>query len=93
MVEQLTFKTMGGDTVTVPKRGKHYIQPKGYAARPGGGPDGETCKTCQHYTRRRFNGRPYPKCALTERAWTNSRGSDILASAPACQLWEADDDG
>lgn len=86
---QLTFRTMGGDTVTVPKRGKHYVQPRGYAARPGTGPEGETCKTCRHSCHGGTGQRRYPKCELTRACHTSSRRSDILMSAPACEKWEA----
>lgn len=70
------------------KRGKHYVKPNGYAARPGSGPEGETCKTCQHLTYRRFT-KSHPKCGLNQANWTNGRGSDVLVRSPACQLWEA----
>lgn len=81
---QLTFTTMGGDTVTVPVRGKHYIQPRGYAAPPGTGPAGETCGSCQHDSA----GRRYHKCLLNAAAWSHTRRSDILARSPACAKWE-----
>lgn len=84
---QLTFQTMGGDTVVVPVRGKHYIQPRGYADKPGTGPDGETCGSCRHSYHRRA-GR-YPKCDLTRTCHTHSRRTDILMRAAACSKWEA----
>lgn len=65
---------------------------KGYAAMPGSGPQGETCKTCKHYTIRQMAG-SFRKCGLMVRAWTNSYGTDILASSPACQRWEKPEDG
>lgn len=61
--------------------------PKGYAATPGGGPKGETCKTCEHYAHRSF-AKTYRKCGLLRAVWTNGPGTDILARSPACQLWE-----
>jgi len=82
---QLTFRTLGGDTVTVKKRGKHYIQPRGYYQPPGTGPAGETCGTCKHIAR----GRRWAKCALSRGKWTSSRGTDILVKSPACRKWEA----
>jgi hypothetical protein len=81
---QLTFTTMGGDSVTVPVRGKHYIQPRGYAAPPGTGPAGETCGSCQHDSA----SRRYHKCLLNARLWGHTRRSDILARSPACAKWE-----
>jgi hypothetical protein len=84
---QLTFETMGGDTVIVPVRGKHYIEPRGYAHHPGTGPVGETCSTCTHDV---VFHHKYHKCDLNRRAWTHGRGSDILARSPACSKWQAE---
>lgn len=82
--KQLTFKTMGGEIVTVAQRGKHYVHPRGYAHYPGTGPVGETCKTCQHCIKfRRWN-----KCDKSRYRWTGGRASDILASAAACKFWQ-----
>ena len=81
---QLTFTTMGGDTITVPKRGKHYIQPRGYADHPGTGPAGETCGSCKHIS----HGRRWAKCDLTRACHTGGRRSDILVRAAACSKWE-----
>lgn len=80
---QLTFQTMGGATVIVPVRGKHYIEPRGYAFHPGTGPAGETCGSCKHDQRHR----KWHKCALNTRR-TGGRGTDILARSPACKYWE-----
>lgn len=88
MAEQLSFTTIGGECVVARKRGKHYIQPRGYAARPGTGPAGETCGTCKHKTHAHA-ARSYPKCALTRACWSSTRRTDILVSAPACAKWEA----
>lgn len=84
---QLTFTTMGGDTVTVKVRGKHYVEPRGYAAPPGTGPTGETCKTCKHIYRNQ-QAKVYLKCALTRACWTGGGKTDIRARAPACSKWE-----
>jgi hypothetical protein len=62
-------------------------QPKGYAALPGSGPAGETCKSCRHIVRKRM-AKTYLKCGLMERSWTGGTGSDIRACAPACSRWE-----
>ncbi len=83
---QLTFLTMGGATVTVPKRSKHHIQQRGYASPPGTGPAGETCGSCNHCARDR-EGR-YRKCELNRAAWTRGPRTDILARSPACAKWE-----
>lgn len=81
---QLTFATMGGDSVTVKARGRHYVQPRGYAAAPGTGPAGETCGSCRHIWR----SRRFRKCELNRACWTHGPRSDILARAPACQRWQ-----
>lgn len=70
-----------------PKRGKHYVEPRGYAAPPGTGPEGETCGTCQHHVINRMS-KNYHKCELAEHRWTGGRGSDILVRSPACRHWE-----
>lgn len=85
---QLTFTTMGGDTVTVPVRGKHYIEPRGYNQPPGTGPAGETCGTCAYIV----GGRRWHKCDLSRARWTHSRGTDVLVKAPACRKWSATDE-
>jgi hypothetical protein len=82
---QLTFQTMGGDTVTVPVRSKRYVQQRGYAAPPGTGPQGETCGSCKHIHREE----KYRKCSLNRAAWTGGPRTDILARAPACLKWIA----
>ncbi len=62
--------------------------PNGYAAKPGTGPVGETCKSCRHLYRNE-QAKTYLKCALTRACWTGGRRTDILAKAPACEKWEA----
>lgn len=58
----------------------------GYAGQPGSGAAGETCAGCNHIAR----FRKYRKCALRRAmaGWTHGRGTDILATAPACSHWE-----
>ena len=67
------------------------VRKRGHAGIPGNGPDGETCKTCHHYTLRRF-AKTYRKCGLCEQNWTGGPGSDIRAKDPACEFWETNDD-
>lgn len=62
--------------------------PNGYAAKPGTGPIGESCKTCRHLYRNE-QSKVYLKCDLMKAKWTGGRASDILAKAPACSRWEA----
>lgn len=87
----LSYTTLGGEVVTVaePKqRGKHYVEPRGYAAKPGTGPAGETCGSCKNHVINQF-ARDYHKCLLSKVKWTGGRGSDILVRSPACAKWEA----
>ena len=90
----------GGGGVKIPMTGDLYPgwkpQPappkiRGHAARPGTGPEGETCKSCKHYTLRHFAG-TYRKCGLTRAKWTGGAGTDIRAGDPACEKWEKPDE-
>ena len=71
----------------IPKRGRHYVKPNGYAARPGSGPKGETCGSCRFIVRFE-RSKVWHKCELRRQTWTHGRGSDILVGAPACRFWE-----
>jgi hypothetical protein len=64
----------------------------GYAAQPGTGPSGETCKSCDHsYLKGGVSGR-YWKCGLVKE--TGGKGTDIRSTAPACKMWaSANKDG
>lgn len=57
-----------------------------YAARPGTGPDGESCRTCRNLDCNVRSRRHY-KCGLVN--WTNGRATDINIHTPACERWEA----
>jgi len=71
-----------------PSDGKRKPTPrKGYAAPPGTGPAGETCRSCEHYARVE-HAKVYLKCALVKARWTGGPGTDILARSPACKYWE-----
>jgi len=61
--------------------------PRGHAAQPGTGPEGETCGTCQHLYRNRL-AKTYLKCELMQLYWTGGRGSDVRAKDPACRRWK-----
>src|ERR1043166_2106187 len=61
--------------------------PRGHAAPPGTGPAGETCKTCEHYTLRKW-AKAYRKCGLMREHWTSGGRTDIRARDPACRLWK-----
>jgi hypothetical protein len=72
------------------RRLKARYRPKGYAAVPGTGPAGETCRTCRHYTHKRM-ANSYRKCELMRDYWTGGPGTDIKAGSPACRRWEKPD--
>lgn len=64
-------------------------EPKGYAALPGTGPEGETCKTCRHkFGAGNSHARTYWKCELMRAHWTGGPGTDIRMRSPACRRWE-----
>lgn len=71
------------------KKGRN-ANPKGYAARPGSGPAGETCKSCLHYCRVKWKAGTHLKCGLLKWRWTHCPGTDIRAGSPACRYWEPD---
>lgn len=57
----------------------------GYAAPPGTGPEGKTCKDCAHKQRLgNYGGKSFLKCELRRATWTHGEGTDILARSPAC---------
>lgn len=62
--------------------------PRGYAAKPGSGPAGETCRTCQHSCPIRHHDRNYWKCAHLRPNWTHGPGTDIRLKSPACTYWQ-----
>lgn len=66
-------------------------QPCGYAASPGTGPEGETCRSCAHAVEQWQLGardRRWWKCALAQARWTRSIRTDIRLKSPACRNWE-----
>ena len=78
------MRDMFGNEVTVEEakrllKAKAKPQKRGYAAPPGTGPVGETCKTCGHYRSVNGGSKSFPKCNLMRASWNHSYGSDILA--------------
>lgn len=61
-------------------------KPNGYAAPPGSGPAGETCKTCDNVVRVGLSSKHVHKCELVK--WTGGRGTDVCVTAPACRFWK-----
>jgi hypothetical protein len=76
--------------------GKHRrtTAPKGYAALPGSGPAGKTCRQCKHRVIACPGGsKTFPKCGLMRNCWTHGRGTDIKVSSPACKMFEEKPNG
>jgi hypothetical protein len=81
------------DRVLTPADRRHLnAKPKtkksGHAWRPGTGPQGETCKTCEHLVRKQM-AKTYLKCGLMRAHWTGGGGTDVRASDPACREWKS----
>lgn len=87
------FSTLPEGALTPAQRKALYARvptKKGHYARPGSGPDGETCGTCRHYcTIETGSRKTFRKCQRTERSWTHGPGSDIRKKDPACLGWES----
>lgn len=88
------MRDMFGNEVTVTearamlaKKGRKPTPKRGYADKPGTGPEGETCKTCRHIYRNQM-AKTYLKCGLMRAVWTGGAATDIKASWPACSKWE-----
>ena len=74
-----------GQPIVETKPAHHH----GHPARPGTGPAGETCGTCEHYTHKLIrSGRKFRKCGLTEASWTGGPGTDIRKKDAACAVWK-----
>lgn len=67
---------------------KHkYRKARGWAAQPGSGPEGETCKSCKNsYIHHRQNGKNWWKCALLKP--THGAATDLRLKWTACNRWE-----
>lgn len=61
--------------------------PRGYAARPGTGPKGQRCNTCEHCMVVVSLNRRSRKCHLRAKDWTPGAESDVKHNAPACRDW------
>lgn len=59
---------------------------RGYAAPPGSGPEGESCRTCARAYSIDYHDKRYWKCALVKQ--THGLGTDIRLKSPACSRWE-----
>ena len=56
-------------------------------AKPGTGPEGQTCRTCFFRTAITYRDTTYNKCAKMEKAWSHGAGTDIRLKWPACAEW------
>lgn len=63
------------------------IKNRGYAATPGSGPEGETCRSCAHSYFVSPNVKRFYKCRLTP--LTRGAASDIKIKSAACSQWKA----
>jgi hypothetical protein len=83
------FGLAAGPVLTEKQRRKlrKSAQARGYAAVPGSGPVGETCKSCKHLVRKSM-AKTYLKCGLMRAHWTGGGGTDVRAASPACRNWE-----
>ena len=76
------MQTLFGDH-EAKKKVKHPAN--GYAAMPGTGPAGETCRSCRHLVQNCYG---FYKCKLMRRVWTNGYGTDVRVKSPACREWQ-----
>jgi len=58
-----------------------------YAAIPGTGPAGESCRTCRNSRRRNHGHRAYWKCRLVRES--HGPATDIRLKTPACRRWKS----
>lgn len=76
-----------GPRIPLPKLTRLGKQPT--PAPIGSGPEGETCRSCQHKVATgNSDRRVYLKCELMRKCWTHGPGTDIRAGWPACSHWE-----
>jgi len=68
------------------RRKRKEPKPSGHVARPGSGPAGETCGSCEHLFRNKM-AKTYLKCELASAIWTGGRKSDVRAKDAACAKW------
>ena len=91
--EPVDFKALGAKAAehraVVGRVKRKPTQPKGYAADPGSGPEGKTCRHCKHKVTLSNTGRKsWIKCELMRGKWTSGPGTDIRAGSPACNRFE-----
>lgn len=72
-----------GQPITEAKPVHHH----GHPTRPGTGPKGETCGTCEHRVHVKSGRHTYQKCRLIRANWSHGPGTDIKKKDAACALW------
>lgn len=65
---------------------------RAYPAMPGTGPEGMTCRGCDHYRSVCGGARSFPKCELMRLRWSHGPGTDIKAGSPACSKFKPRND-
>lgn len=76
------------DLFDVGTRLPKYVPGRCTPARIGSGPDGKTCRDCQHYCRFQSNVKWVRKCWLMRLVWTHGAATDIKAGWAACREFE-----
>ena len=71
----------------LPERALCAVKRRGHAGRPGGGPDGETCGSCEHRVAVSGGAKIFSKCDLNRLNWTHGSAGDIRKKDPASQFW------
>jgi hypothetical protein len=61
---------------------------KAHPYRPGTGPAGQTCGSCQKCSAIDYHNKRYYKCHVLMKYWTHGPGTDIRKKDPACKSWE-----
>jgi hypothetical protein len=61
---------------------------KAHPYRPGSGPIGQSCGTCEKLRETSGSRRKYFKCAVMRAHWTRGPRTDIRKKDAACLAWE-----
>jgi len=75
--------------MVLPEQALRAVKRRGHMGRPGDGPKGETCGSCEHRVRVDGGNKAFSKCNLNRANWTRGSASDIRKKDPACQFWTA----
>lgn len=72
------------------ERARKYSRPRGHAAPPGSGPQGETCGSCANCYRTSTGSKAFHKCKLVKP--THGPATDVRKRDLACSRWVKKDD-